>query len=230
MLRRALVATLILFATAAHAETVAVIGTGNVGMAIGTEFAGLGHTVVYGSRSPLSLKTMDLVTKTGDGASAALPIEAAAKADVVVLAVPGMVTEVVARELGDLGGKIIIDATNPLARDGDGPVLQFRHGVASSNGEIVQSLHPDALVVKAFNTIPWQQMIDPGKPTPVMPLAGNDAAAKTRVAEWVQAMGIDTVDVGGIVYAGVTERLIVMTLNNQFSDRPKFDVVFRRKN
>lgn len=229
MLRRALIAVVILFTSSAHGETVAVIGTGNVGMAIGTEFAGLGHTIVYGSRSPLSLKTMDLVTKTGDGASAALPAEAAAQADVVVLAVPGMVTEAVATGLGDLGGKIIIDATNPLARDGDGPVLQFRHGVATSNGEILQALHPDAYVVKAFNTIPWQTMIDPGKPKPVMPLAGNNAEAKEKVAEWVQAMGIDTVDVGGIVYAGVTERLIVMTLNNQFSDEPKFDVVFRKR-
>ena len=217
MLRRALIATVILLASAAHAETVAVIGTGNVGMAIGTGLAGLGHTIVYGSRSPLSLKTMDLVTKTGKGASAAL------------LAVPGMVTEAVARGLGDLGGKIIIDATNPLARDGDGPVLLFRHGVATSNGEIVQALHPDAYVVKAFNTIPWQKMIDPGRHAPVMPLAGDNSEAKERVAEWVQAMGIDTVDVGGIVYAGVTERIIVMTLNNQFSDLPKFDVVFRKR-
>ena len=229
MLRAGLLYVALLVAGIANAEVVAVIGTGNVGMAIGTEFAQLDHTVVYGSRSPLSLKTMDLVTRTGKGSSAALPAEAAAKADVVVLAVPGMVTETVARGLGDLAGKIIIDATNPLARDGDGPVLQFRHGVATSNGEIVQALHPDAYVVKAFNTISWQKMIDPGKPKPVMPLAGDNAASKEKVAEWVQAMGIDTVDVGGIVYAGVTERLIVMTLNNQFSDQPKFDVVFSKR-
>ena len=82
------------------AETVAVIGTGNVGMALGTEFADLGHKVVYGSRNPSSLKTLDLVEKTGDGASAALPAAAAARADVVILAVPGMVTEAVAEDLG----------------------------------------------------------------------------------------------------------------------------------
>ena len=102
MLRGGLLYLALLVAGMANAEVVAVIGTGNVGMAIGTEFAQLGHTVVYGSRSPLSLKTMDLVTKTGDGSSAALPAEAAAEADVVVLAVPGMVTEAVAKGLGDL--------------------------------------------------------------------------------------------------------------------------------
>ena len=213
-------------ASLAQAETVAVIGTGNVGMAIGTEFAGLGHTVIYGSRSPLSLKTLDLVAKTGNDASAALPAEAAAKADVIVLAVPGMVTAEVAQGLGDLAGKIIIDATNPLKREGE--VLQFEYGVATSNGQIVQALHPEAFVVKAFNTITWQAMIDPGKPAPVMPLAGNSSEAKAKVADWVQAMGIDTIDIGGIQHARVTEQIVVLMLNNRFSDDPKYAIDFRK--
>ena len=217
---------LVLSAAVANAETVAVIGTGNVGMAIGTEFAGLGHTVIYGSRSPASLKTTDLVTKTGSKASAALPDEAAAKADVVVLAVPGMVTASVARGLGNLGGKIIIDATNPLKREGE--VLQFSYGVDTSNGQIVQELHPDARVVKAFNTISWQKMIDPGTPAPVMPLAGNSTEAKARVADWVRAMGIEAIDIGGIEHARVTEQMVVLMLNNQFSDGPKYAIDFRR--
>ena len=217
---------LLLSASAASAETVAVIGTGNVGMAIGTEFAGLGHTVIYGSRSPESLKTTDLVSRSGANASAALPAEAANRADVIVLAVPGMVTGDVARGLGNLGGKIIIDATNPLKREG--AVLQFEYGTDTSNGQIVQALHPEAFVVKAFNTIPWQKMIDPGEPAPVMPLAGNSAAAKASVAEWVQAMGIETIDIGGIEHARVTEQMVVMTLNNQFSDEPRYEIVFRK--
>lgn len=211
---------------AALAETVAVIGTGNVGMAIGTEMAGLGHDVIYGSRSPLSLKTMDLVTKTGKNAKAALPPEAAAEADIIVLAVPGMVTKSVAHGLGDLSGKLIIDATNPLVFEGDPPVVSY--GVDTSNGEIVQALHPDAMVVKAFNTITWQRMIDPGKPKPVMPLAGNDAAAKARVARWVHAMGMDTIDIGGIEHARVTEQIVVLMLNNRFSDGPKYAIDFRK--
>ena len=70
MVHGAIAACTLLLASAAGAETVAVIGTGNVGMAIGTEFAGLGHTVIYGSRSPASLKTTDLVTRSGANASA----------------------------------------------------------------------------------------------------------------------------------------------------------------
>ncbi len=196
-------------------------------MALGTEFAELGHRVIYGSRSPLSLKTMDLVTKTGKDASAKRPDEAAAAADIVILAVPGMVTAEVVEGLGDLSGKLIIDATNPIQRVGDGPVLEFRHGVATSNGEIVQGLQPDANVVKAFNTITWNAMMDPGKPAPVMRLAGNDANAKALVAEWAREMGLDTVDIGGIEHSQMTERLIVVMLNNRFGDGPKFEIEFR---
>ncbi|MDH5617432.1 MAG: NAD(P)-binding domain-containing protein [Gammaproteobacteria bacterium] len=215
----------LLFVGAAQAETIAVVGTGNVGMALGTEFAALEHTVIYGSRNPESEKTRALVDRTPN-ATAALPAEAAARADVIVLAVPGMVTESVVSGLGDLSGKIIIDPTNPLIVEGDPPT--FTYGTDRSLGEIVQEAHPDAFVVKAFNTINWQLMIDPPTPPPVIPLAGDNAEAKRQVAEWVRAMGLDSVDVGGIYHARATEYLIVMLLNNSFTGSEKFEVVFQR--
>ncbi len=223
MRRFAVLAALLLTYFAAHAETIAVIGTGNVGMALGTEFGGLGHTVIYGSRSPDSEKTQALVEKTSNG-SAALPAEAAAQADVVVLAVPGMATETVVKGLGDLSGKIIIDATNPLVFEGNPPVVTY--GTDRSLGEIVQDAHPEAHVVKAFNTIGWPAMIDPPTPAPVIPLAGENAEAKAKVATWVNAMGIDTVDVGGIYHARVTEHMVVLMLNNRFTGTEKFEMVF----
>lgn len=226
MVRAALLAAILWLAGTAHAETIAVIGTGNVGMALGTEFGGLGHTVIYGSRAPDSEKTQALVEKTRN-ASAALPADAAGQADVIVLAVPGMVTESVVSALPDLSGKIIIDATNPLIFTGNPPTVTY--GTDRSLGEIVQEAHPDAFVVKAFNTIGWPLMIDPPVPAPVMPLAGENAAAKKQVANWVQAMGIDTIDVGGIYHARVTEYMVVMMLNNNFSGTEKFDVVFQRR-
>ena len=209
----------------AYAETVAVIGTGNVGMALGTEFGGLGHTIIYGSRSPDSEKTQALVAKTKN-ASAALPADAAADADVVILAVPGMVTETVVKGLGDLSGKIIIDATNPLIFTGRPPVVTY--GTDRSLGEIVQEAHPEAHVVKAFNTIGWQLMIDPPTPAPVITLAGENAEAKAQVAEWVNMMGIETVDVGGIYHARGTEFLVVLMLNNRFTGKEKYEMVFRK--
>ena len=208
------------------ADTIAIIGTGNVGAALGTEFAQQGHTIVYGSRSPLGLKALDLVGRTKGDAKTAIPAEAAADADIVVLAVPGMVVEDVVKGLGDLSGKIIIDATNPLVMD---EPMHFTFGVDTSNGEIVQAAAPDAKVVKAFNTISWQSMISPEDASGPLyvPVVGNDDAAKEKVSALVKKMGLVAVDLGPIEVAHWTEYSVVVGLNNQFSERAQFDLVFR---
>src|SRR5690606_10199767 len=104
----------------AVAETIAIIGTGEVAGALGPEFAALGHTIVYGSRDPARDDVAELVARTGENARATTQQEAVAGADIVVLAVPGTVAEAVARGLGDLSGKIVIDPTNRFATADDG--------------------------------------------------------------------------------------------------------------
>jgi len=217
----------LIFFTPAHAETIAVIGTGNVGMALGTELAKQGHDIIYGSRAPLGLKALDLAKKTKGDASTSSPSEAAAGASIVVLAVPGMVVEEVVRGLGDLSGKIVIDATNPLLMD---EPMVFSYGVETSNGEIVQAAAPEAFVVKAFNTVTWQSMIDPRKSSGPLyvPIVGNDKAAKDKVAVFVKKMGLVPFDLGPIEVAHWTEYSAVVSLNNEFSKRTNFDLVFRK--
>lgn len=219
--------SVLLVASSVNAETIAVIGTGNVGMALGTEFASQGHTIIYGSRNPDGLKATDLVARTAGEASAALPGNAARAASVVVIAVPGMVVETVVRGLGDLGGKIVIDVTNPLTRTA---ALEFEHGVATSNGEIIQSVAPDARVVKAFNTIAWPDMIEParaGGPLTV-PIAGDDENAKQFVATLARGMGLEPLDIGPLRYARWTEMAAVIKLNNEFSNRRPFNLHLRQ--
>jgi predicted dinucleotide-binding enzyme len=228
MMIRTLLLVLSLFISAtALADTIAVIGTGNVGMALGTEFGQQGHTIVYGSRSPLGLKALDLAKKTEGDASTATPVDAAAKATIIVLAVPGMVVEDVVVGLGDLSGKIIIDATNPLLSN---EALEFSMGVETSNGEIVQAAVPEALVVKAFNTVTWQSMIDPeDSDGPLyVPIVGNDQAAKDKVAGMVEKMGLVPFDLGAIETARWTEYSVIVSLNNEFSERDSFDLLFRK--
>jgi predicted dinucleotide-binding enzyme len=216
----------LLVAATTQADTIAVIGTGNVGAALGSELAQQGHIVVYGSRNPLGLKALDLARKTASDASTAKPAAAIVDADIVVLAVPGMVVEEVVLGLGDLSGKIVIDATNPLLMD---EPMHFSYGVSTSNGEIVQAAAPNAKVVKAFNTVSWQSMIDPEKSDGPLyvPLAGNDKAAKQLVARLVKRMGLESIDLGGIENAHWTEYGVVVSLNNQFSERQNYELVFR---
>ncbi len=71
-----------------HADTIAVIGTGSVGGALGPEFAAQGHKVIYGSRNPNSEEVLNLVKRTGHGATAAKPADAAAKAAICGLQLP----------------------------------------------------------------------------------------------------------------------------------------------
>ena len=222
----AVLLSLLLVAQAAAAETIAVIGTGRVGSALGTELAAQGHTIVYGSRNPTTEAVRDLVARTGDGATAKLQTQAVAGADIVILAVPGMLAGDITSNLGDLSGKIIIDPTNPLNFTAEG----VSHGVPTSNGEIIQAAAPDAFVVKAFNVLSWEYMIDPaasGGPISI-PLAGNDEDAKARVAEIVESLDLHPIDLGPIDNARWIEGMAILLIHNNFTPLPAFNFHLRK--
>ncbi len=210
----------------AHADTIAIIGTGDVARALGPEFAAQGHTIVYGSRSPGSETARSLVAETGRDASVTTQAESVVGADIVVLAVPGLLVGEITEGLGNLSGKIIIDPTNPLRRDG----LRLTHAVETSNAEIIQDLAPDAHVVKAFNTLNWKTMIDPassGGPVSI-PLAGNNGRAKETVAGLVDGMGLEPIDVGGVKNAHWVEGMLILWINNRYGARESYDYHLRK--
>jgi predicted dinucleotide-binding enzyme len=225
--RSALVVLTLALGSPAIADTIAVIGTGDVGGALGPEFAGQGHTIIYGSRDPERSKVRELVERTGEQASATTPAAAAAQADIVVLAVPGLLVEEITRGLGDLSGKIIIDPTNPLERR----MNRLEHAVDTSNAEIIQAAAPGAYVVKAFNTLNWKTMVDPdtaGGPVSI-PLVGDNGKAKDKVAELVAGMGLEPIDVGPLRDARWVEGMLILWINNRFGGkRPSFDYHLRK--
>ena len=224
--RVVLAALTLMLGAPAFADTIAVIGTGDVGSALGPEFAAQGHTIVYGSREPQRGKVKELVEKTGELASATTPADAAAQADIVVLAVPGLMVEEITKSLGDLSGKIIIDPTNPLERR----MNRLEHAVDTSNAEIIQTAAPGAYVVKAFNTLNWRTMVDPssaGGPVSI-PLVGDNGRAKKKVAELVSGMGLEPIDVGPLRDARWVEGMLILWINNRYgSMRPSFDYYLR---
>ncbi len=214
------------FSAQASADTIAFIGTGNVSSALGPKFAALGHDIIYGSREPERDDVQALVRQTGNRASATTPASSVRDADIVVIAVPGLVTLSVVAGLGDLSGKIIIDVTNPTQTLENGLRV---HVVATSNAEIIQAMLPEAYVVKAFNTLNYVTMVNPasaGGPVTI-PLAGNNDAAKATVAELAQAIGFETSDIGPIAYAHELEGMLVLFANARAMGHP-FNYYFRQ--
>lgn len=205
---------------AQSAETIAVIGTGRVGGALGPRFAEHGYQVIYGSRDPAAQKVVELVARTGAEARATSQKEAAAQAEFVLLAVPWKATEQVLKELGDLTGKILLDAVNPLQRADDG-LLEL--AVSTSGAQHVQEWAHGAAVVKAFSTVNYLVMADPeaaGGPVTV-PLASDDPAAKERVREIVEKLGFETADVGPLRMSRELEGMVVLHLVPIFQGRPE---------
>lgn len=186
---------------------IAIIGTGSVGRALGVGWAHKGHTVIFGSRQPAEVKVQQMVAVAGNGAWAALPDAAAAAAEVVVLAVPGTAVTSTVPTLGDLNGKIVVDATNPIA-----PGLQLAVGHTTSGAEQVAALAPGAYVIKAFNTTGAENMANPmygGEPI-TMFICGDDATAKTAVAQLAQELGFEVADVGNLDKARLLEPMALV--------------------
>src|SRR5215211_3431641 len=159
---------------------VGVLGSGQVGQALGRGFASRKHEVMLGTRSPESEKARVWVAE-GEARSAGTFADAAAFGEVIVLATPGLAAEEALELAGPdrLVGKLVIDATNPLEYPGDGSV-QLGFGFDDSLGERVQRQLPESKVVKAFNTVGNPYMVDPDLPSgpPTMLLCGNDAEAQ----------------------------------------------------
>ena len=191
---------------------IGILGSGGVAQALGSGLARHGHRVVLGTSSPAKLAAW---AQGVPGASAASFAEAAAGAELVILAVKGSAASTVLQAAGAaaLAGKTVIDATNPIADAApvDG-VLRYFTGPNESLMESLQQAFPEARFVKAFNSVGSAHFIDPrfGGVRPTMFIAGNDDAAKAAVAALLDQVGWETADMGSAVAARAIEPLAML--------------------
>ncbi len=188
--------------------SVAVIGTGDMGNSLGPKLAEIGYRVVYGSRDPNRGYVKALLDRTGSGAAAMTQKEAAQAADMVLLAVPWPAMEQVARNLGDLAGKIVIDVSFPFRQGEDGYPESM---VETSSAELIQRWNPGATVVKW--SLPTAYYIDEPLALGHRPanwLAADDREAKEKVARIAYEIGQDPIDAGPLRLSRAVEAQVLL--------------------
>jgi predicted dinucleotide-binding enzyme len=177
-------------------QTIGIIGTGMIGGQLARMAVGAGFNVILSnSRTPDTLA--DLVGELGERARAATTADAARASDLVVAAIPfGVYTKL---PVDALAGKIVVDTMNYYPeRDGTMPEVKTE---TISTSELVQRHLPESYVVKALNNMDFIRLLTCARPSGssgrgAVPIAGDDAKAKSVVSQFIDAIGYDTVDMG----------------------------------
>lgn len=204
-----------------------IIGMGNVGSALGGQWARAGHDVCFGARDPddreKQARAKELRARIGS-------VSDAAQAEVILLAVRWNAVPDALKAAGNLNGKILLDCTNPVNAD----LTDLTMGHDTSAGEVLAMMEPHARVVKIFNTNGAKNMADtnygPHKVT--MFYAGNDASANKVAAQLAADIGFEPIELGPLKYARLLEPLamtwIILARQRGFGRDFAIDVVRRR--
>lgn len=186
---------------------IAFIGIGNVGFALANRLQQKGHEITVGTEDASS-ETVQKALAQNPNFSVMNIQSAVDKSDVVFLATPFQANEAILKNI-HFNQQVLVDCTNPV-----GPGIS--HGLNSeiSGSEKVQQWAMNARVVKAFTIYGFENFADSSYPNynvkPVMMIAGNDAAAKSTVAQFNLDLGFETVDTGKLDQALHLEHLTLL--------------------
>lgn len=185
-----------------------ILGTGNMGQAIASVAGKGGHTVQLLASSET---------------------DTPATGDVVVLAVPyPALRDVIAQRGEQLAGKVVVDITNPLDFETFDSLVVAPDSSAAA--EVAAAL-PQSRVLKAFNTN-FASTLTSGNVGPVTTtvlIAGDDAEAKSTLADIVTSGGLEAVDAGSLDRARELEAIgflqLTLAANEKVSWTGGFGVV-----
>lgn len=178
---------------------IGIIGSGFIGGELGRLWANAGHSVIFGSRDPQGDKLQGLLERAPN-ARAATYQAAVDASDVIVVALPYRAVQDTLSGLIGLAGKVVIDVTNKIPPTG-----------GSGSSEIA-ALHPEAHVVKAFNTLGGENFAHAERDglRSSLLIAGDDAGAKATVTALAADLGFEVVDTGGLGNAELLEKLAIV--------------------
>jgi 8-hydroxy-5-deazaflavin:NADPH oxidoreductase len=178
---------------------IGIIGAGQIGGTLTRRLTKLGHEVfVANSRDPKTLA--DLAQETG--AKAVTTEEAARMGEVVVVTIPEGKVRNLPKNLfgGVVENVVVVDTGNYYPQQRDGRIEEIEAGMPESRWVERQLGRP---VVKAFNNIYAQHLMDLGRPSGApgriaLPVAGDHGRAKAVVMRLLDELGFDGVDTGGL--------------------------------
>jgi predicted dinucleotide-binding enzyme len=191
---------------------IGIIGTGNMGRALGVRWARRGHEVLFGSRDLSKAKA--IAERNPDSTQAGDFDAAAAFGDVILYTIRDHMPSSALRDPQALSGKIVIDCNNSAILGLDVPDPEHRPGIhfttpIPSLAERLAADTPGARVVKAFNTMA-SQVIELDHEVLAQHcisvfLCSDYAQAKLVVKGLAEELGFSCVDCGELEQARLVE-------------------------
>ena len=169
---------------------IAIIGSGNIGGALAAGLAKQKHHIILGARNTSS-PDIEALTKSSKNITAATVADAVAQSDVIIIAVPLAAVPEVAKSLGNIKGKLVIETTNAFGK----PLPKYINGTAA-----IKEITGNDDVVKCFNSIGAENLSNPkfGNFVADTFVAGNSKKAKGVAIKLVEDMGFgNCFDIGG---------------------------------
>lgn len=210
---------------------IAILGSGLMGSRLGLLFTKAGHQVTF-SYSRQQEKLQQLSERAGKKASWAMPADAVANADVVLLAVHWSQVHDVLSLAGPLAGRTVISCVVPL--DDNNSQLVIGHD--DSGTEQIAKLLPDCQLVAAFQTTPseilesvFRGRIRDTSLKPSVLFCSNEPEASRVAAKIINDIGFNPVNAGSLKSARYTEPFAMLTVQLAYfrNDGPMLTYQFR---
>ena len=198
---------------------IAVLGAGHIGGTLGKKWSVAGHEVRFGVNDPAGKNAQTLRTETDNHVmTGTIEDVLQGNPDVVLIALPGGVVEMVAQKYAaQLNGRILIDAANRMGEDSMHNLAHF------------QQHAPQAQLFRAFNSLGWENFAEPNFNGIQADLfyCGPDGDARTKVEQLISDVGLRPIYLGGNAQMGLLDSLASLWFALAFEQKKGRHLAFK---
>jgi 8-hydroxy-5-deazaflavin:NADPH oxidoreductase len=198
---------------------IAIIGSGNVGGALAQRWVKAGHSVLIGAQFPLSEKNIELATKIGEDRFGAIA-NVVKQSEVILIAIPPLAIFDILEQIGDVNGKVIIDATNAVMKHPE-PYKTVYDCIADKT---------KADVVKCFNSTGFENLLNPiyhGEAIDMFMAGESEKAKKVTKQLALDAGFADCIDFGNSGKVELLEQFALSWINLAIMQRQGRNIAFK---